>query len=675
MSRNRLGETASPYLRQHAENPVHWWPWTDDAFAEATARDVPVHLSIGYAACHWCHVMADESFSDPTTAAYLNDHFVNIKVDREERPDVDQIYMKALHVLGEQGGWPLTMFLSPDGEPFWGGTYFPPEPRWGRPSFRQLLMGISQAWQRGDASIASNRGALLDHLRETGVDETDLPDPALLDQSAERLLSIWDHELGGVRGAPKFPMAPVLDLLWRASLRTADPRGREAVLTTLRSLCSGGIYDHLAGGFARYSVDERWLVPHFEKMLSDNGQLLSLLARAWSATGDPLFRRRIDETGGWLVHDMQLPGGGFAASLDADTEHEEGLTYVWTRAEVDSVLGPDSDFFCRIYDVTPGGNWEGRTVLNRLGSGRENMLDAEDEARLDGMRQRLLTARDRRPQPPRDDKVLADWNAVTISALAEVAVATGEAAYLEAAEKAFQFICGSMQRNGRLCHSWCDGRITSAGLATDHAQMIRAAIALHAATGRPTFLDTAEIWFTTLANDYMDSSTVYLTAPDHGLIVRPVSLQDEAMPAAAGITVQAAAQLFGLTGNTKYRDTAERVLAALSSAAGRDIVGSASLQSGFDTVLRSRLAYVSAGSGADISPLCRTVLAEADPALELLRDPADGTPPPKSVPATGDDRARVYLCEAASCRAPVDDMEDLQLLLLETRGGRVAADT
>ncbi len=674
MSRNRLGDTASPYLRQHAENPVHWWPWSANAFAEAEARNVPVHLSIGYAACHWCHVMAGESFSDPAIAALLNDRFVNIKVDREERPDIDQIYMKALHAMGEQGGWPLTMFISPDGEPFWGGTYFPPEPRWGRPGFPQLLESISAAWQRGDETIATNRKALVDHLSQTGGTvggNGSLPDKAILDRSAEWLLSIWDHDKGGIRGAPKFPMSPVLELLSRAAVRNdRDNRFQDAVMTTLTGLCSGGIYDHLAGGFARYSVDEKWLVPHFEKMLSDNGQLLWLIALHQPNAGGNLLHDRMTETADWLIRGMQLPGGGFAASLDADTGHEEGLTYVWTKPEVDHVLGPDSQFFCEHYDVTDSGNWDGKSILNRLVPGQPVYAETATEDRLRSLRARLLDVRNKRSQPARDEKVLADWNGVTITALTRAFEITGQQCYLEAAQKAFHFITGSMQQSGRLCHAWCDGRITATGLATDYAQMIRAAIALHAATNASDYLQQAEDWFSQAADDYTDSGTVYLTPADTDLIVRPVSVHDEAMPAAAGILVQVAMPLFMLTGTGHYRATAEAILGAQADLISKDVIGSASLQSGFDSMMRGRLAYLSTGPDSHLDTgLKNLILSETDPAMLFIQDSGNGNPP-KPVPAGTDDGVqRLYLCEAASCRAPVNNLEDAKALLNDTRRG------
>ena len=363
---NRLAGSTSPYLRQHADNPVDWWPWIPEAFGEAKRRNVPIHLSIGYAACHWCHVMARESFSDAAIAALLNDNFVSIKVDREERPEVDQIYMRALHALGEQGGWPLTMFLTPDAEPFWGGTYFPPEPRWGRPGFPQILQAVSAAWQAQDAAVTQNAAALREHLNRRPATTATPPERDMLDRASSTVLGIWDMERGSFKGAPKFPNASVLDALWRAYMRTGDETYRSAVLTTLTFLCQGGIYDHLGGGFARYSVDAAWKVPHFEKMLYDNGQLLSLLAFAYRDTGNPLFRARMHETIGWLVREMQLPGGAFASSLDADTDHEEGLTYVWSWSELARLLGDNLADFASIYDASPGGNWENSIILNRL---------------------------------------------------------------------------------------------------------------------------------------------------------------------------------------------------------------------------------------------------------------------------------------------------------------------
>ena len=364
--RNRLGEAISPYLLQHSENPVHWQPWDETALAEARACDKPILLSVGYAACHWCHVMAHESFENPAIAALMNEHFINIKVDREERPDLDQLYQHALALLGQHGGWPLTMFLTPVGEPFWGGTYFPPESRYGRPGFPEVLETVARIWRDDRDRVTSNTTALKDALARlaTPARSQDLS-PAFVTETAQRLIQAFDTIHGGFAGAPKFPQAPVLRLLWRQGLVRGDQAIRQAVLHTLANICQGGIYDHLGGGFARYSVDALWLVPHFEKMLYDNAQLIALLSDAWADTHDPLFAARVVETVGWLEREM-LVEDAFASSLDADSEGEEGKFYVWDAAEIDRLLGRDAPAFRLAYGVTDTGNWEGKSILNRL---------------------------------------------------------------------------------------------------------------------------------------------------------------------------------------------------------------------------------------------------------------------------------------------------------------------
>src|SRR3974390_2153508 len=367
MDRNRLGEETSPYLLQHKDNPVHWQAWSDETLAAAKVAGKPILLSIGYAACHWCHVMAHESFENPQIAERMNELFVNIKVDREERPDLDTIYQLALALMGEQGGWPLTMFLTPDGEPFWGGTYFPPEQRWGRPGFPQVLEAMSDAYMQDRDKVAKNVVALREALQKLrrparGSSIT----RAQLDPIAERLLREVDQLHGGIGTAPKFPQAGIFELFWRAWKRTGQTPYRDAVVKALDAMCQGGIYDHLGGGFARYSTDARWLVPHFEKMLYDNAELVDLLTLVWQETKNPLYRQRVNETLAWVEREMRTERGGFASSLDADSEHEEGKFYVWSEAEIDAVLGDRATLFKRFYDVTPEGNWEGHTILNRI---------------------------------------------------------------------------------------------------------------------------------------------------------------------------------------------------------------------------------------------------------------------------------------------------------------------
>ena len=482
---NLLSHETSPYLLQHADNPVHWRAWGPAALEEARAGNRPILLSIGYAACHWCHVMAHESFEDPETAALMNDRFVNIKVDREERPDIDHLYMSALHAMGEQGGWPLTIFAAPDGAPFWGGTYFPPEPRWGKPSFRQVLQGVSDAWQTGHEMVKHNTVALRRALAGmSSAKAGDLPTPVHLDAVAAAFLRLNDPEHGGLRGAPKFPNPPIFRFLWQNAFRTGAPEGQEVLHLMLTRMSQGGIYDHLGGGYARYATDAIWLVPHFEKMLYDNAQLLELLALAHAHRPDPLYATRAEETVGWMMRDMTAePVDGraaFAASEDADSEGEEGRFYVWTEAEVDTLLGDASPAFKRAYDVTPNGNWEGHTILRRVtpsGTRQEEQVLAQ-------ARGTLFEARAKRIRPGRDDKVLADWNGLAIAALARAAAVFGRPDWLARAEAAHDFILSEMSGpDGRVQHAWRLGRVTAAGLLDDQASMARAALALFEATG------------------------------------------------------------------------------------------------------------------------------------------------------------------------------------------------
>ena len=487
MPGNELALAASPYLLQHKDNPVHWRMWGVAALEEAKRLDKPILLSVGYAACHWCHVMAHESFEDAEVAAVMNELFVSIKVDREERPDVDQVYMSALHALGQPGGWPLTMFLTPAGEPFWGGTYFPKEARYGRPGFVNVLRQVARAYRADPESVAKNTQALRQAILEAkpAASQGEIT-PAALDRFAERLAAAMDPVNGGLNGAPKFPNPPLLEFLWRHGARRGDPTSREAFLLALRRMCQGGIHDQLGGGFARYSVDERWLVPHFEKMLYDNAQLIELLALAWRETGEPIFEAALRDTVAWLRREMCNKGGAFCASLDADSEGVEGKFYVWTRGEIDEVLGPqDAAFFAGHYDVGTAGNWldehhgEPVIILNRL---RAPQATAVDELRLAALRSRLLERRGRRVRPGLDDKILADWNGLAIAALVNAAVTFGEPAWIEMARRAFDFIASTMLRSidgeSRLGHAWRDGTLVFPGMASDYAAMMVAALAL-----------------------------------------------------------------------------------------------------------------------------------------------------------------------------------------------------
>ncbi|HVV94324.1 MAG TPA: thioredoxin domain-containing protein [Hyphomicrobiales bacterium] len=558
---NRLAQETSPYLRQHADNPVDWWPWSPEAFAEARRRDCPVLVSIGYAACHWCHVMAHESFEDPAIAALMNEHFVNIKVDREERPDIDQVHLAALQALGEQGGWPLTMFLTPDGAPFWGGTYFPPEPRWGRPSFRNVLAGLTAAYRDKRGDVASTASALKTRLARATYGDSRGLSLAQIDEVGRGILGIMDPVAGGIRGAPKFPNAMLLETLWRVGHRTGETGLTDSFLLTLRRISNGGIYDHIGGGFARYSTDAEWLVPHFEKMLYDNALLLELLALGWEETGDDLFRRRAGETVKWLTREMLLPDGVFAASLDADSPGGEGAFYVWTPAELETALGSeDAAFFARWYDISGAGNWEGRSIPNRTATPEAS---AEEEARLAALREKLLAVRDRRPHPARDDKALADWNGLLIAALVRAAMVFGRGDWLDLARIGFAAARRLFEREGRLGHSWKDGRLLYPGFAADLAAMARAAVALHEATGDNVYLTPARAWLDGLWNEHWSSGRLYMTAADgEALVVRPEAMQDDAVPSAMGLFAEAALRYAVAANDEEWRGRSETLLTA-----------------------------------------------------------------------------------------------------------------
>ncbi len=666
--RNRLADATSPYLLQHQHNPVHWQPWDEAALAAAREQDKPILLSIGYAACHWCHVMAHESFEKPEIAAQMNRDFVNIKVDREERPDLDQIYQHALALLGQQGGWPLTMFLTPAGEPFWGGTYFPPEARYGRPGLPEVLQGVAKVWREERHKVASNTTALNDALQRLARPDAGGPlAEGFALRTASRLAQAFDTIHGGLSGAPKFPQAPLLDFLWRQARASGDAAMRHAVIHTLTNICQGGIYDHLGGGIARYSVDALWLVPHFEKMLYDNAQLLALLADVAADTRNPLFAARARETVGWLEREM-LVEDAFASSLDADSEGEEGKYYVWQAAEIDRVLGADAPAFRLAYGVTDSGNWEGKTVLNRLH--QQALLAPEQETALRASADRLLAVRAGRVPPGRDDKVLADWNGAMIAALAKASAVFDAPDWLRRAERAFAFVVDRMQQGGRLAHSWRAGRTLDLAFVEDYAQMAAAALALFEHTGQQPYLAQAEAWLRVLDEDHLDAAHGgYLQAPAAAsdLVVRPKNAQDGPLPSGNGLLVGVFARLFYLTGEAAWRERAERQIAAFSGEVAANPLAHAALLSGA-MLLEHPVQVVLVGEpgSADLATLRRAALAASLPDAVVLQIGPD-TRLPADHPAFGkgaiDSRATAYVCPGQTCLAPVVEATDLAAFL------------
>ncbi|MDP2411647.1 MAG: thioredoxin domain-containing protein [Pseudolabrys sp.] len=654
---NRLASATSPYLLQHQHNPVDWWQWGPDALAEAKRSNRPIMLSIGYAACHWCHVMAHESFEDDATAAVMNELFVNIKVDREERPDIDQIYMNALHLLGEQGGWPLTMFLTPAGEPVWGGTYFPKEAKFGRAAFTDILREVSRMFREEPQKIEQNRAALLarlaDKARPAGKVVFGF---AELDNAAKQIGNAFDVVHGGLRGAPKFPQPSILEVLWRAGVRTGDVTFFETVEHTLERMSEGGIYDHLGGGFSRYSVDERWLVPHFEKMLYDNAQLLELLALAYQRSGSPLFATRARETVAWLTREMTTPEGAFAASLDADSEGEEGKFYVWGKNEIIELLGPDAgEFFARHYDVSDDGNFEGHNILNRLPSVPRSEAD---EGRLTTLREILLEARAGRVRPGLDDKVLGDWNGLMIAALVNAGIVFDEPSWIAMARRAFDFIATSMTKGDRLGHSWRAGQLLFPGLASDFAAMIRAALALFEATGERPFLDQALRWQTAMDAHYADPDTggYYLSADDaDDLLLRPHSTADDASPNPNAVAAQNLVRLAVLSGDDRWRDKADVLLEGILSAAARNLFSHMALLNALDLRLRAAEIVL---TGPDAGQMAQAALKLPFLDRIVLRAASSADLPP-SHPAQEKLKAMTgsaaFVCVGERCSLPVTE--------------------
>ncbi len=667
MTLNHLAGETSPYLRQHADNPVAWWPWGPDALAEAKRTNRPILLSVGYAACHWCHVMAHENFEDAVIAGQMNRDFVNIKVDREERPDIDQIYQSALALLGESGGWPLTMFLTPDGKPFWGGTYFPPTARYGRPGFPEVLAAVARIYREDPGKITQNVQALTDGLAALAPAPGDGEIPvSMLDRIADRLVGAIDPRYGGLGGAPKFPQPNILGLLWRAYRRTDDPRFGQAVERSLIRMAQGGIYDHLGGGFARYATDAAWLVPHFEKMLYDNAQLVELMTEVWATTRKPLLAARVAETIGWMTTELADPGGAFYASFDADSEGEEGRYYVWQAAEIDRILGPDAPAFKAAYNVTTEGNWEGRSILTR--GVADDLADTEPD--LAASRQRLLAVRRQRVPPGRDEKILADWNGLAIAALAAAGATFDRPDWIAAGRRAFAFVHAHLRIDGRLCHSFCAGRAAHPATLDDHANLARAALALAEATAEPSYVDHAIALVADLDRSYRDDARggYYLTAADTpDLIVRTKTAADAAVPSGNGTMVGVLARLHALTGDDRYRTQAEAVVAAFAGELGRNLFPLATLLGNAELLQRSVQVAI-AGSPDDpaTAALRAAVFGLSCPNRVLTMVP-DARALPETHPARGkhapDGQPAAFVCVGQTCSLPVQEPAALTRLL------------
>ncbi|MEH6404833.1 MAG: thioredoxin domain-containing protein [Sneathiella sp.] len=587
--KNILGKETSPYLLQHKDNPVHWQPWSEETLDLAKKLGKPILLSVGYSACHWCHVMAHESFEDEGVAALMNDLFINIKVDREERPDIDQIYQTSLALLGEQGGWPLTMFLNSKGEPFWGGTYFPKEQSYGRPGFPNVLESVSGIFKNEPEKITKNRDILKEALKKHNASpEGDAPKLTMevLDRISDRYAQEADPEFGGIGSAPKFPQTYVLENLWRSYLRTGNESLEEVVTKALTAMSQGGIYDHLGGGYSRYSTDAAWLAPHFEKMLYDNALILDLLLLVHGETKNDLFKERIYQTVGWLKREMIAENGAFSAAIDADSEGVEGKFYTWDQSEIDTILGKQAAQYSEFYGVKEDGNWEDTNILNRLNY--PTLLDPETEEQLKILSQKLFIEREKRIRPGLDSKVLTDWNGLMITTLAKAGLYFSEISWVESAENAFSAITThSMTEDGRLYHSYRLGTAKHSGILDDYVNMSRAALALFEVTGKNFYLQRAQEWVAHLNTHFWDENGGYFyTADDaEALIVRSKNAADNAVPSGNGSVLEVLAKLHYLTGEREPFEKATDIVRTFSSELGRNFFPLATFLNNFETLI------------------------------------------------------------------------------------------
>ncbi|HEX4491120.1 MAG TPA: thioredoxin domain-containing protein [Acidimicrobiia bacterium] len=676
---NRLAQESSPYLRQHADNPVDWYPWGDEAQARAHELDRPIFLSIGYSACHWCHVMAHESFEDPAIAAHMNDRFVNVKVDREERPDVDAVYMQAVQALTGSGGWPMSVWLTPDGRPFYAGTYFPPVERHGMPSFTRVIDAVSDAWstRRDELLDAADQisGAI---ARSIVPESTGEPDASVLTNAVESLRASFDPRFGGFGRAPKFP--PAMALAFLCGRAAVDPTfaSLEMITTTLDAMAAGGMYDQLGGGFARYSTDTYWLVPHFEKMLYDNALLLRAYTQGWLITREARYARVVDETIGYLLRDLRRPGGGFASAEDADSEGEEGRFYVWSRAELEEVCGDDAAEAIRYWGVTDGGNFEGRNILHVVDP-HEEPPDAVQRARA-----ALLAHREQRVRPGLDDKVLLAWNALAVRALAEAGAAFDRPEWIDAARETTRFLLTSLRRaDGRLLRSWQEtapelegqGRARHLAYADDYAALLAALITL-AEIDDPAGLTDAIAVADALVDLFHDDAGGFFTTGSDApaLIVRPKDYEDNATPSENSLAAHALLRLAALTGEPRYEALAAEVVDALAPLASQHAVAFGELLQAIERRVSAPLEIAIVGAPDDpaTTALRRAVTGRLLPTAVVLvaapgADDARISPLLADRPLV-DGRPAAYVCERFACRAPVTEPDALRAELDRVMG-------
>lgn len=684
---NRLAQETSPYLLQHAHNPVDWYPWGEEAFAEAKRRDCPVLLSVGYSACHWCHVMERESFESEVISAAMNRDFVNVKVDREERPDIDSIYMSAVQRMTGQGGWPMTVFLTPDGRPFFGGTYFPPEDRYGRPGFPRILTAVATAWRDQRAEIEEQGRELTADLIEGENAIAAMPDTlltaAVLENAYKTLAGQFDRRNGGFGTAPKFPQPMNLDFLLRYHYRSKQQEPLAMVERTLQRMALGGIYDQLGGGFHRYSTDEVWLAPHFEKMLYDNAQLAQIYCRAWQATGKSFYKGVAEETLEYVLREMTSPEGGFYSAQDADSEGEEGRFFVWTPEQIAEVLGRhEASVFCSFYDVAPGGNWEGKSILrvvkDAAGLAKEMGLSLQETAEiLDGGRARLLAARESRVRPGLDDKVLTSWSGLMLAAFAECGAAFERSDFTSAAARCAEFLLSRHRVEDsagrlRLLRTSRGGPAHLTGCLEDYAFLADGLLWLYETNFDVRWIEEAERIMETIIACFADetpgSGGFYATAIDHEtLIQRPRDWDDNATPSGNSVTVEVLLRLAHLTGKDAYRQRAASVLRKMAPILEKHPYGFARVLCALDLYLSTprEIALIGQPEAPDFKALRSEVLRRYLPNRVLVAGDGErdnGIPLLQSRTAP-EGQATVYVCENLVCKQPVTSTDALAALL------------
>ena len=670
---NHLATSTSPYLLQHAHNPVDWFPWGEEALEKARREDKPIFLSIGYAACHWCHVMAHESFENPETAALMNAHFVSIKVDREERPDLDTIYMSAVVALTGQGGWPMSVFLTPDLQPFYGGTYFPPEPRHGLPAFGELLLALSGAWkgQREEISRVSSQlvAQLVEQSSVSGSGGSF--DPARLDAASQILIDNYDWEAGGWGAAPKFPQSMALDFLLRHHL-AGDAEALKPVVHALSAMTRGGMYDVVGGGFSRYSTDKNWRVPHFEKMLYDNAQLALIYLRTWQVTGETSFRRVVEATLEFVAREMLSPEGGFYSSLDADSESVEGKFYVWTLEELRSSLGEEADFFETAYGITDRGNWEGKTVLQRAVddtnlASRFGLSSGQVIERLAGCHAKLLAIRNTRLRPGTDDKVLTSWNGLMLAAFAEAGRVLNNNQYLEIATRNASFLLTALRPDGKLRRAWRAGQAGMEVFLEDYASLILGLLELYQTDFNNHWFLEAYTLVGEMVERFSDPSGGFFDTPSdaESLLTRPKDLQDNATPSGNALAAEALLKLAAFTERTEWRGQAEKALGLVAeqSALHPTAFGRWLSAADFSLAEVKQVAIIGALSDKRTLTLIGEIRKAYHPNLVVGASPY---PPPEKAPALlanrplVDGKPTAYVCEGFVCQKPVTDLEDFR---------------